>query len=291
MTATLYQALKRILPQPVKRGLRRTLGTARFLFQPAALTPPPHVRATIRQAAAERGLDADQLNLRISKHCTMFAYTLAFAPDRDQAMQDHLRGGLAAFDVLDGVVRDSGRTWQQLDSILDFASGYGRSTRYVVAAVSDPARICVSDIKARAVRYQQAHFGVRGVVSASRPEDFSLRDRFNLVWVGSLFSHLPTDTFGRWLAQLGGLLAPAGTLAFTTHGALPGEGYVFRDASEETGGVPGFERPLPGAEYGTTHVSEAFVRKAIVEAGLGRARVTYRPLGIWGTQDIWIVSI
>src|SRR5690242_1574820 len=155
MTSGRYRTVKRMLPQPVKRGLRtglalvrRTLDTAYFLFQPTALTPSPHVEETIRQAATVRGLDADRLNLRISKHCTMFAYTLASTPDRAQAMQDHLGGGLAAFDVLDSLVRESRRTWQQFDAVLDFASGYGRSTRYVAAAVRDPACIWVSDIKA-----------------------------------------------------------------------------------------------------------------------------------------------
>ena len=85
-----------------------------------------------------------------------------------------------------------------IGKFLDFASGHGRLTRFVVQ-VLDANRVWISDIKPGAVDYQKTQFGVHGFVSTSLPEDILVDQAFDCIFVGSLFSHLTNETFARWL--------------------------------------------------------------------------------------------
>jgi hypothetical protein len=152
-------------------------------------------------------------------------------------------------------------------------------------------RVWVSDIHAGAVAFQREHFGVHGFVSTHAPEDLKTPHRFDVIVVSSLFTHLPRATFTRWLKALGALLTPAGLLMFSVHdesllpsearGALSDRGIVFREVSETT--------RLPKDTYGTSWVSEAYVRAALAEA-LGDCRVERVPRGFANYQDLYAVA-
>src|SRR5690349_8804999 len=81
------------------------------------------------------------------------------------------------------------------------------------------------------VRFQEESFGVHGIVSTVRPEEFVCSERFDAITVTSLFTHLPDRRFVDWLRVLLGLLRPGGVLLFSVHGeevlsadcALPAE--------------------------------------------------------------------
>src|SRR5262249_54868890 len=125
--------------------------------------------------------------------------------------------------------------------------------------------------------------------SAPRPEDFAPGRRFGLVVASSFFSHLPERTFTRWLERLWGCVEPGGALALSTHGRelfpespRSGEGgLVFVAASESA--------RLDPEEYGTSYVTEAFVREAVRAIGGGEARVAFAPRGLAGHQDLTVV--
>ena len=89
-------------------------------------------------------------------------------------------------------------------------------TRFLVREVP-PERIWVADVYAGGVRFQEERFGVHGIVSTIRPEDFACAERFDAILVTSLFTHLPDERFVAWLRVLLGLLAPGGMLAFSAH--------------------------------------------------------------------------
>ncbi|MEE4295343.1 MAG: class I SAM-dependent methyltransferase, partial [Wenzhouxiangella sp.] len=107
------------------------------------------------------------------------------------------------------------------------------------------------------------HFGVHGLQSSAEPENFNPNQRFDVIWVASLFSHLPDGLFQRWLAQLAGLLSPGGILCFSVHDeALLPEDQVVPESGLLY--LAGSENPdLDTAIYGTTFVREEYVRSAV----------------------------
>lgn len=173
-------------------------------------------------------------------------------------------------------------------SALDFASGYGRMTRFMARAL-DPGVLTVAEIDAGAVRFQREAFGVRGCVSSLEPEGLNLAGSFDLVLAVSFFSHLPAGRFERWLERLYGRIAPGGLLVFSTHGVelyrgpdpIPPSGLLFRPESETT--------RLEASEYGTSWVTEAFVRRAAKEVA-GAAPIWAFPYGLCGFQDLYVMG-
>jgi SAM-dependent methyltransferase len=174
-------------------------------------------------------------------------------------------------------------------SMLDFAAGYGRATRFFARAL-DACRVTVGEIDPGAVRFQRETFGVGGVVSGHDPRSLSLDGSFDLVLAVSLFSHLPSGRFEEWLDRLLRLVAEGGALVFSTHGpdllpegvTLPEPGIAFRPESET--------RRLAGDEYGTAWVSEEFVRRAVEKIGQSSVRISVHPRGLVGHQDLYVVA-
>ncbi|HXO29545.1 MAG TPA: class I SAM-dependent methyltransferase [Thermoanaerobaculia bacterium] len=169
---------------------------------------------------------------------------------------------------------------------LDFASGYGRLTRHIVAELPKES-VWVSDIYAEAVAFQERTFGVKGIVSASDPQDLRFETSFDCILVSSLFTHLPAVRFSGWLRRLGAALTPGGMLLFSVHdlslrreGPPPASGIAFSPQSESGS--------LSTEEYGTAWVSEEYVRSA-VKAALGDCAVHRIPRGLANIQDIYVV--
>ncbi len=170
--------------------------------------------------------------------------------------------------------------------ILDFASGYGRVTRHMVAEVP-PENVWVSDIYAAGVAFQERQLGVHGVVSTTDPERIELPSGFDCILVSSLFTHLPAARFTAWLRRLGQALAPGGMLLFSVHDLSlrrPAENgpqdMIFEPLSESAS--------LALEEYGTAWVSESFVRAAVAEA-MGDCAVHRIPRGLASFQDLYVV--
>jgi SAM-dependent methyltransferase len=106
--------------------------------------------------------------------------------------------------------------------VLDFACGHGRVMRWLRAAYPD-ARLTGSDIHTDGVDFCARTFGATGVYSSIAPAPELFGDRFDLIWVGSLFTHLDQPRWDDFLELLHELLAPGGVLVMTTHGELVAE--------------------------------------------------------------------
>ncbi len=171
-------------------------------------------------------------------------------------------------------------------SLLDFASGFGRATRFLTRAI---AGLWISEIDPAAVDFQRSRLRVSGVVSTRAAAEFDPGRRFDAISASSFFSHLPADAFEEWLARLYALLNPGGLLFLSTHGAsLLAEaadwsrGLVFRRESET-------ER-LDPAEYGTSWVRSEFVEAAAARVSGGQAALHGLPFGLCGHQDLYLLS-
>jgi len=101
--------------------------------------------------------------------------------------------------------------------------------------------------------------------------------------VGSLFSHLPREDFGPFLAALYGALEPDGLLLFSTHTphVLPAEK---RDASGFTFLAESESRILDTRLYGSSFVAPEVVRALASEVGIERTWSCGQDL--WRIQDV-----
>ena len=210
-------------------------------------------------------------------------------PTSINPLRDYLADGWRTLSELMLLLEQAGRPLVGFESVLEFASGHGRFTRHLARAIG-AQRVTVSDVVAGAVDFARAHFGVQGFDSARRPQDVRWPQQYDLVFVLSLFSHLPRATWKPWLARLWEAVAPGGLLVFSTHGAeavrsagveLDAEGYFFALSSESNA--------IDAQEYGTAFTSEDFVRAALAECAPG-AEVHCTPAWFWAHQDAWLVQ-
>ncbi len=211
----------------------------------------------------------------------------AQAGDRERGLCQYFRSGASIADSLGQVLRwrfgETGRPVR----VLDFASGYGRITRFLVREIP-PERVWVADVYAEGVRFQEERFGVHGLVSTVRPEDFSCGERFDAILVTSLFTHLPEERFVAWLRVLLGLLEPGGMLAFSAHSPavlppgveMPEGGFLFQETSESGS--------LDTSDYGSTWVTEGFVRAALEKAAGAGASLHRIDRGLCNFQDLYL---
>lgn len=180
-----------------------------------------------------------------------------------------------------------GEMWR-ISKYLEFACGFGRSTRFLVRELP-PSKIWVSDIYSDAVDFQKETFGVQGFASKTDPDQLVCESGYDLIFVASLFTHLPAPRFEAWLKRLFTLLSAKGVLAFSVHdqALAPGEklpncGILFRSESES--------ESLKKDEYGTNIVTCAYVQSAIEKATNIGWKYRRLPRALCGAHDVYLVS-
>ena len=141
---------------------------------------------------------------RISPHDTMFA------GDPKHYFHVSRSDCLAIVNVLGARSSYDGGSSPVVD-IYDFGCGYGRVTRSIRAAFP-AANIYVTDLDDQAVQWCERTFGcisTKGEIPSGN---------FDLIWLGSVFTHLPKAASATLLSRCLAGLAPNGVLAFTTQG-------------------------------------------------------------------------
>jgi SAM-dependent methyltransferase len=106
--------------------------------------------------------------------------------------------------------------------ILDLPCGHGRVLRWLRAAFPDAA-VVASDLLADGVEFCAEQFGAVAVLSAPTPSADRFGGPFDLIWVGSLLTHLDVNQWDHFLPLFRELLRPGGVLVATTHGPLVAE--------------------------------------------------------------------
>lgn len=225
------------------------------------------------------------LDCVISPRDDIFRY-FANHPTSTNPLRDYLCDGWRTSVELMQVLEAHGLALSKIESFLEFASGHGRFTRHLVRLLPLGA-LHVSDVVANAVEFAKQQFGVDGFCSNSQPELIKAPRRYEVVFVLSLFSHLPPSSWAKWLARLMQLAQPGGLLIFSTHGeasaaregvSMPSEGCHFVPSSESTA--------LSADEYGCTYATEAYVR-AVIRSALGKVEVRHFGAHFWGYQDAY----
>ena len=102
-------------------------------------------------------------------------------------------------------------------SILDLPCGNGRILRALRAEFTD-ARIVACDINREFVDFCAAAFDAIPAYSSEDPREIRLEGRFDLIWCGSLLTHVDAPLWTAFLQLFESLLEPGGVLVFSTLG-------------------------------------------------------------------------
>jgi hypothetical protein len=244
---------------------------------------PTADRPALRKLFGEYGVRSPP-NLALHTADDMFRFLLEESCGAvDLALFYYFRSALMARERINHVV-----TWWegqtgQTPAILDFASGFGRVSRFL-AADHGGANVTIAEIVAPAVEFQRRELGMDAVLSTSSPEALRLPRQFDLIVVLSLFSHLPASTFSRWLGRLAAQLSPRGALLVSTNAARTASS---PEIDYETQSESSF---LTAEEYGTTWIQESFFHRALQSACGPAWRATRFSKALWSLQDIWVVT-
>jgi len=126
--------------------------------------------------------------------------------------------GLSAVRCLETGLALAGRSPDSVRSILDLPCGHGRVAR-VLRARFPQAELTVCDIDRDGVDFCATHFRATGFYSQRDFRRVRCAGSFDLIWVGSLISHLPRPATERFLSCICPWLAPGGVLVCSSHGS------------------------------------------------------------------------
>jgi SAM-dependent methyltransferase len=123
--------------------------------------------------------------------------------------------GASAFNIISAVIGLSGLS--RVGSILDFGSGAGRVTRWLRAGYPN-VHISVTDIRTNDLAFCVREFGVSSWTSGVSTEELLAPQHYDVIWVGSVITHLPEALSIRLIHKLVSWLNPNGVLVLSMHG-------------------------------------------------------------------------
>ncbi|MBX7170219.1 MAG: class I SAM-dependent methyltransferase [Pyrinomonadaceae bacterium] len=123
--------------------------------------------------------------------------------------------GKWALDCVEKTLEKAGK--REINKILDFPCGHGRALRFFKTAFPE-ATLTACDIEKDGVDFCAKTFGARGVYSSKNPSELSIEEKFDLIWCGSLLTHLNQHKWREFLRFFDKHLKNNGVLIITTHG-------------------------------------------------------------------------
>jgi SAM-dependent methyltransferase len=137
------------------------------------------------------------------------------SPDETMWSEHYFEIGWSAVDViLRGLCA---ARISQVQRVLDLPCGHGRVLRHLRAMFRD-AHIDACDLDESGVEFCRDTLGVNGIVSVPDLTKAPIPGNYDLIWVGSLFTHISRDLAKRWMDHLATLLSPTGIVVATVHG-------------------------------------------------------------------------
>jgi SAM-dependent methyltransferase len=183
------------------------------------------------------------------------------------------------------------------ESILDLPCGHGRVLRFLKVAYPE-ADITACDISREGVDFCVETFGVRGIYSSRDPGEIEA-GTYDVIWCGSLLTHMPEDKWDPWLKFFEDHLNPGGTVVFTAHGDgyarglfrlhMPGNRTELQDAYQQTGFAFGKNRWDRDEDPGIAWSSPAWVLERL--KGRSNMRITaFMERGWHDAHDVWSIT-
>ncbi len=125
--------------------------------------------------------------------------------------------GTSALHCIQSGMFASGKPASSVQSILDLPCGHGRVMRYLKAAFP-AAQITACDLHTGAVDFCASTFAAHPVYSHTDVNQIALTDKYDLIWSGSLLTHLRPNVCADFVKLFSRLINPGGLIIFTLHG-------------------------------------------------------------------------
>ena len=228
------------------------------------------------------------INCEIAEQDDIFRFFVEHPKSR-HPIRDYLADGWRSLAELMVVLERINKSLLSTGSMLEFACGHGRLTRHLAPLLGD--RLSASDVVDDAVHFINETLAVPAWRSALKPESVIAPQSYELVFVLSLFTHLPVHQWPVWIERLLSMTAPGGALCFTVHSAstmalhgvaLDEDGVCFIPSSESA--------QLCGSDYGTTFTDRS-VLEGVIHQVLGRGSDHYLEQAFWAGQDAVIITV
>jgi SAM-dependent methyltransferase len=270
-----------------RRAWRRAADAiSNTVFRPPTLPlpQPSHDQGRASILEATEGLiarwanyRAETLDQRISQHDDMF----------EGDIQHYLFAGRSALEVISEAMLLARKT--RFDYLLDVPCGYGRVTRHLVKFFPD-SQIFVSEKDKAKQHFSASTFGTKEL---DLPLDFCGEPtcQFDLIFVGSLLTHLNERLSISALRYLLKSLSEGGLLIVTTHGRYAtmltsSPGQLEQKARQFMRNGFGYEG---GSTYGSSRMAPSWVLR--IFESMPDARVLGHKEQGWSCfQDVFVVE-
>jgi SAM-dependent methyltransferase len=208
----------------------------------------------------------------------------------------YFKVGLSAIDCIDDAI--AAAQLSNVRRILDLPCGGGRVLRFLVHRFPD-AEITACELDRGPVEFCARTFGAQPAYSSQDLSSVALGKRFDLIWCGSLVTHLNEKSLRDLLEMFRRHLAEDGLLIFTTHGdfvarRLPTRDYDYLIADGdidrmvveyEKSGFAFADYPET-KDWGVSLTSPAWIRSRVEKLG-GLREVYFQKQGWDNHQDVF----
>jgi SAM-dependent methyltransferase len=278
------QKIKRVVPRP----LRPYLGALRRWVR----SMPPRPRLQKQRLLSDPSLSETERELlnkvsgKIYFNDTMY--------DGDGA--HYFKVGLSAIRCIDSALTQAKLT--SVRAILDLPCGSGRVLRFLAQRFPE-AEITAGEIQRGPVQFCVRTFGAQPAYSSVNLDEVELARKFDLIWCGSLATHLNERDIVALFRLFVRHLGPGGLVVFTTHGDFAAQRVSRRefdysipeDQIEHLGrdyaqSGYGFADYAGERNWGVSLTSPEWVRARVRELG-GLREVYFKEHGWDNHQDVF----
>jgi len=229
-----------------------------------------------------------KLEASIHPNDEMYSFFTTHPLHKDNPIESYFNSGTGMLHSLLDILKQVNVNIVEISSFLEFACGYGRFTRHLLKIIP-PNKITGSDVYREAVDFQKKTFGVEGFYSRFNPDEVIIPKKYDVIFVASLFSHLPLQTWGPWIKKLYNSLNDNGVLIFSTHGItcmanpseMPSSGFSYLLMSES--------KTHSFKDYATTYVTSEFVNRSVFEETEQQVLLEI-PKCLWNYQDVYVIK-
>jgi SAM-dependent methyltransferase len=208
----------------------------------------------------------------------------------------YLKVGLSAISCINEALEGAGL--KTVRTILDLPCGSGRVLRFLAQRFPE-ADITACELERGPVEFCARTFGARPAYSSLDLDEVSFEKKFDLIWCGSLVTHLTAVGITALLSLFHRHLETGGLMIFTTHGdfvarRLPTRDFDYGLTPEQIdrigSGYPatgyGFEDYPDNKDYGVSLTSAEWIRMRVRELGDLR-EVFFKERGWDNHQDVF----
>lgn len=210
--------------------------------------------------------------------------------------EHYFKVGLSAIQCIEAAL-DRAKL-SRVGAILDLPCGSGRVLRFLRQRFPE-AEITACELTSGPVQFCVRTFGAVPAFSSLNLDQVALRKSFDLIWCGSLATHLNERGIVALLRLFQRHLAPGGMMMFTTHGdfvvrRIPTRDFEYGLASAQIDRIGtaypqtgyGFEDYPGETDYGVSLTSPGWIRARVQELG-GLREVYFKERGWDNHQDVF----